>query len=114
MKANTIIIFMAFIGLHFNGIAQQSGIIFYDMKATKSDGTSTPFWENLGFNPSNMTYKADEPLTYEKFLSLTTKGFLGTSNVFDSETLSSGTTEQSYISYTDSFGHLTPVILART
>jgi len=87
-------------------LAQQSGIIFYDMKATKADGTTTPFWENLGFNPSNMTYKADEPLTYEKFLSLTTKGFLGTSNVFDSETLSSGTTEQSYITYTDSLNML--------
>jgi len=87
-------------------LAQQSGIIFYDMKATKADGTTTPFWENLGFNPSNMTYKADEPLTYEKFLSLTTKGFLGSSNIFDSETLSSGTTEQSYITYTDSLNML--------
>ena len=87
-------------------LAQQSGIIFYDMKATKADGTTTPFWENLGFNTNNMTYKADEPLTYEKFLSLTTKGFLGTSNVFDPESLSSGTTEQSYISYTDSLNML--------
>ena len=94
---------------NLNGVvqlAQQSGIILYDMKATKSDGTSTPFWENLGFNPSSMTYKATEPLSYEKFLSLTTKGFLGTSNIFDSETLSSGTTEQSYAAYTDALNML--------
>lgn len=87
-------------------IAQQSGIIFYDMKATKADGTSTPFWENLGFDVKNMTYKGDEQLSYEKFLSLTTRGFLGTSNIFDPDTLLSGTTEQSYVSYTDSLNML--------
>jgi len=87
-------------------IAQQSGIIFYDMSATKADGTSTPFWENLGFDVKNMTYKGDTPLTYEKFTSLTTRGFLGTSNIFDPDTVASGTTEQSYLPYTDSLNML--------
>lgn len=87
-------------------IAHQSGIIFYDMTATKADGTSTPFWENLGFDVKNMTYKGDTPLSYEKFTTLTTKGFLGTSNVFDPDTISSGTTEQSYLPYTDTLNML--------
>lgn len=87
-------------------LAQQSGIIFYDMKATKADGTSTPFWENLGFNVKDITYKADTPLSYENFLNLTTRGFLGTSNIFDPDTLSGGTTEQSYIAYTDAINML--------
>jgi hypothetical protein len=87
-------------------IAQQSGIIFYDMTATQSDGTSIPFWENLGFDVKNMTYKGDTPLTYEKFTTLTTRGFLGTSNIFDPDTLAGGTTEQSYVSYTDSLNML--------
>jgi hypothetical protein len=87
-------------------IAQQSGIILYDMKATKADGTITPFWENLGFSVNDITYKADTPLSYEKFLSLTTRGLLSTSNVFDPDTVASGTTEQSYIPYTDSLNML--------
>ena len=93
-------------------IGSQSGIIFKDMKATKADGTSMPFWEQLGFDVANITHKYDPKkpndftLDYETFTKSTTTGFQGTSTIFDPETLASGTTEMSYVSYIDSLNML--------
>ena len=93
-------------------IGSQSGIIFKDMIATKADGTSMPFWEQLGFDVPNITHKYDPKnpndftLKYETFRKSTTTGFQGTSTIFDPETLASGTTEMSYVSYVDSLNML--------
>ncbi len=93
-------------------IGSQSGIIFKDMIATKADGTSMPFWEQLGFDVPNITHKYDPKnpndftLKYETFTKSTTTGFQGTSTIFDPETLASGTTEMSYVSYVDSLNML--------
>jgi hypothetical protein len=89
-------------------IGSQSGIIFKDMKATKADGTSMPFWEQLGFDVPNITHNYDTKnpsdfmLKYETFSKSTTTAFQGTSTLFDPQTLSSGTNELSYVSYVDS------------
>jgi hypothetical protein len=93
-------------------IGSQSGIIFKDMIATKADGSSMPFWEQLGFDVPNITHKYDPKnpndftLSYETFTKSTTTGFQGTSTIFDPETLASGTTEMSYVSYVDSLNML--------
>ena len=71
-------------------------------------GSVSKFWEQLGFDTDALTFKydpenPDKPfMTYEQFLGATTQGFSGTTNMFNPQTTTSGTSEMSYISYVDS------------
>ena len=88
----------------------QSGILLKNLKATYVDGSTSTFWEDLGFDlnaitaqNNKLTYDDDTfQISYNDFLNKTTRGFSGTANIFDNQT-KSDLNEISPISFYDSY-----------
>lgn len=87
--------------------ASQSGVLFKSMTATNADGTPSSFWQRLGFDVDAITTSfnparpSDPFLTYSDFLKKTTRGFKGTSDIYQPNLHACGLNEWSPLSYRD-------------
>jgi hypothetical protein len=84
----------------------QSGIIFKNLKAKYVDGSGeSSFWSDLGFDVDaiclNKEYDDNLQITYDEFISKTSRGFSGTANMYDNVSKNDGN-EVSPISFYDS------------
>ena len=83
----------------------QSGIIFKSLKARYVDGSGeSTFWSDLGFDVDAVCLKENDDnlqITYDEFISKTSRGFCGTANIYDNVSKNDGN-EVSPISFYDS------------
>ncbi len=84
----------------------QSGIIFKSLKARYVDGSGeSTFWTDLGFDVDAICLNKENDdnlqITYDDFISKTSRGFCGTSNIYDNVSKNDGS-EVSPISFFDS------------